>query len=795
MDIKGIGRKGNPSVLQEVQVMNSHITPPFHRQRGQPGFVGLLGVLLVVASVLGCQTAAPDSVRHPTVYPPPAFYPALASVTVPSPQSSPYPPPATPASSPTKPSSPSPTPLPTWPVQVPPLVTPTPLPHTLTAKNVLPQGAQLLAELVAPVAPGGKLAAVLLFHWPIFLITGENGESATNLHLRLVPLDGRPYTPTSSSKSASTVRVRRLDINNDGQDEVVIEPRSDPELVFRRAGPEGWLRLLSAHPLVFSGGALASPNDNRVGFENLAPVLFYAGPKQATLTDVDGDGVWEVDIAYSREDGAATWQVDRYRWDGSAYVYTTTLAQPAREPVPPSLYSRWVEQLMPLYKFPVWGKARLPVQRVLILAYEVRHVDINEDGDREWLLAYLAYPVYGSPDADRSPNGKVGLAVFDATGRLRWSSAGLDVYDLFTDGWLARVEMGLALNRETKGALEIAHTVLTIFEGSGAYTTAGTVVYRAEGDQLQPVWSSPVATSGQMGAGESGRDGYTLWPEDVDQDGKSEWLVSRVTGRLSLSSPNPVTWVNYSVFWPGAVAYAWSDTSYRPAFFTDGERRVPIRPSEAIFLVPRLPQPVRVDGLTDEWRQLEYGGKEPAIIWPLGVTSPLVPQLGWFEGWLYAHLSVPSTGGKLFVAVDADLEADFSRAALDKDDTVLVVHLPPDPTCRARGKAAVFHPNWQTAEEVQVGVTPLETLGNELCRVELGIPLALFGLADEPTPSDGGYVLGGPLPSDRRTYFLRAGQVVGGAVWSTSPGEGRADGKPFDESDPRTWGTWIFVRH
>jgi hypothetical protein len=57
-------------------------------------------------------------------------------------------------------------------------------------------------------------------------------------------------------------------------------------------------------------------------------VLYYAGRKGESFVDVDGDGRMGVDVAYSVEDGADTWQVDCYRWDGTRYAFSGARSRP-----------------------------------------------------------------------------------------------------------------------------------------------------------------------------------------------------------------------------------------------------------------------------------------------------------------------------------------------------------------------------------------------------------------------------------------------------------------------------------
>jgi hypothetical protein len=117
----------------------------------------------------------------------------------------------------------------------------------------------------------------------------------------------------------------------------------------------------------------------------VAGEIHYADPKEAVAADVDGDGLYEVDIAYSLEDGAGTWRVDRYRWDGQVYDYTETYSRTAAEAVPLERYRAMAAAVEALYDLRDLSGDGEPPSEVQVLAQEV---DADGDGRPETLLAY-----------------------------------------------------------------------------------------------------------------------------------------------------------------------------------------------------------------------------------------------------------------------------------------------------------------------------------------------------------------------------------------------------------------------
>ena len=704
---------------------------------------------------------SPIYTPHPT-HPPPT--PTYTSTPIPSP-------------SPTKPPIPTPTPFPTRPVLLPPVVTPTPLPYVLHPEDILPSGAHLLADTLVPLEWEGAKAAVLVYRWPWQPF--DRRTRGMEVHVALVPLHNHVYTPTLGVGNISgLVRVRQVDLNGDGAADVLIEPSASSTDVFEHASLLGWPMVLSQNGLVFKGGPWGSKYPRSpFWLLTLHPVLYYAGPKALHFQDVDGDGLWEADFAYSEEVGSSTWKVDRYRWDPreSVFRYVRTFPQPAEEPVSPSLYRRWVEQLAPLYSSSAWGKARLPVQGVEIQAYSVLHIDVNQDGQSEWLIAYLAHPVYGVPE-DRLPNGRVDLALFDSTGRLMWTTAHKNIYEKDTSGILSDLEMRLIWRDLPDGRREILHLLDVHWMGTGAGRQAWGVIYRWDKGGLRGVARFLLASHWRMGAGEAWSLGHSFWPGERGEG----WLLKREVRIESIGTPGRERY--YTLYWPGAIAYHWDGKTYVPARVIMGERSKRIRPTETLYLVPRLPRSLQVDGHLEDWRMVEYLEDEASTYWAL-FHGPPQAHLAWDEGSLYVATTV-DPGDVLHVALDTDLDGDFDDGQLNEDDYVFLLHVPTGWGCPGRVTLET-RPALHDASGIQARIHP--TRWRDRCHVEVKIPWNLVKVEPHTLAPTSGYVSGGRRPQEHRTYFPAAGRIFGGAVWTTST--------HYQIDDPRTWGTWIITRH
>lgn len=689
---------------------------------------------------------------------------------------------------PPKPRTATPTPFPTWPVTLPPLATPTPVPARLTAADLLPRGAELLADAVADVGPGGAPAVVLLYRWPLGLViphlviergtirprSGSHVFGSTDVHLRVVPLAGSTYTPQGTS-AHSPVLLRTADVNRDGLRDALILPRRQSSTLFDRSPLTSWPRILSAAEIPFQGGYLALPVSGWPFFKTQRPVLYYAGPKEGGLTDVDGDGLTEVEVAYSTEDGADTWQVDRYRWDGQAYVHTETFTRPAAEPIPPNRYQAMIRALEPLPEFQPLGKAQLPVQKVEVQAQQAVTLDVDGDGRLETLLAFLVTPLYGEGFRDRLIGGQMGLALFDAQGHLLWRSP-LERLALLTTLEVSVVPVSLAPGE--KGVL--AHW-FGIGEGTGRAWVGHVRLYRWHERQFEEVWDWKPVGGMNLGYGYHWRESDLIRMTDVDHDGRLEVLVEFTRSTLEIGSA-PWT-ANYLLRLPGALAFRWDGHAYRPAYFVAEGHTASIRPNLPLVFTPRLSQSLTIDGRTWDWMQVEYL-RSVAVRgrtgWPYN-SSPLA----WDERTLYlqAHMF---PGETLTLALDTDLAGDFDDPALSADDVVLEVALSSQPGCRGPLTIRFRHPA-REPEGIQAAVQPSGLGGN--CSLELAVPFEVLdvdGRALVPTP---GWVAGEKEPTGFREYRPRVGAVMGFAVEVNRP----TPSSPYRVDDPTTWNTLVFI--
>ena len=754
--------------------------------RGWKHLLRQLPTTLLLLLVLACTQTVPGT-KHPPATPTFNLSSPLSPLPTPTPpRRVPTPTPNIPPTRAPKPTF-TPTPVPTWPVVLPPLSTPTPLPAHLVPEDVLPTGAHLLADVVAPLKESGEPVALLVYRWPVGSVENGPFPQDTDVHMQLIPLGERTYTPRLGPQSVpGVVRMRVVDLEPDGYPDILLEPAPSPTYPFSLGLPWAWPLILSHRTFPFVGGYWGDVyKDDPRWFAHMRPVLYYAGPKGVRFSDAEGDGHWEVDVIYSTEDGADTWQVDRYVWNSrlQRYEATRTWTEPAQEPVPPRRFERWVEQLRPFYAFPPSGKAPYPAKRVEMRVQNVLHVDVDGDGRREWLVDFFMHPVYGTSE-DWKPNGPVGLAVFDEDDRLLWRSE-QDEVTWCLDGDRIDLKTRLLWRPEGREGARVLHLITVDFSGSGAWHVSQLHIYEPIRRTLRRIQPVMLAGGGRQGAGYGSRVNHAVWPQDVDGDGVEEWMFERRVRYENLELSSPFL-ANYTLRWPGAIAYTWDGHVYVPGYFVDGSRRVRIRPNEHIFLVPHMPRPLRIDGRTDDWHMVEYMmNMQEAVHWAR-FSGPLSIHLAWDERSLYVATHIP-LGGNAYIAVDTDLEGDFERNKLDDDDVVFRVETSSARGCQEPPRVYILHPTPARVVRVKAALAPLDY--PDACAFEMAIPWTLLGVHGNMV-AHAGYTLGEPRNLGLRTYVPAAGQIWGGGVWSRS-----AYAPPPDMNDLRKWHTWIFVRH
>ena len=237
----------------------------------------------------------------------------------------------------------------------------------------------------------------------------------------------------------------------------------------------------------FSGGNIdIGLNDrNLLDFNHARPVLYYAGLKQAVIADVDGDGLYEVDISYSEKDGADTWQVLRYRWKDGMYQYSGEhFTRPAQEAVPPEQFLKWSKALEPLPEVIMGGKGD-GQGPLAVRALQVSRMDINHDGTLETLMVYRVSTHFQNPFYYQT--GAMALALFAPDDTLVWRSD----YQTFAAASLEVSAETVELSPGEKGFMYQWSASCTGEPGSCGSNIA---LYRWNGYSIMPVWERQTAS-------------------------------------------------------------------------------------------------------------------------------------------------------------------------------------------------------------------------------------------------------------------------------------------------------------
>jgi hypothetical protein len=675
-------------------------------------------------------------------------------------------------------------------VIVPPLVTPTPTTRlrSLSADDLIPDGAEFLADAIADIGPEGTSAAVVVYRWPTWSSTIDQRIRIDVPEPQLIvrSLEGATYTPRQP-RPDSPVALLVTDLNGDGLRDAVTLPVQGGATVFTNSGLRSWPRILSAADIQFYGGHLSLPtHDDRFHFSG-QPVLYYAGRKQASFADVDADGRIEVDVAYSLEDGADTWQVDRYRWDGTRYIYSETWSRPAAEPVSADHYQNMLEAIEPLPEF----KRDSPAERTEIQSQEIIEFDLEGDGDPEILWTYLIRPFYGTEYERIAIFGDLWLSLFDDGNRLLWQE------QLHNNWDLVRLEAHIRPVRLGANSVGIVAHLLQRISGTGGHNDRWIILYEWNERALELPWQHVVEHGNSTGVGHSRSAQEAVWIQDIDGDGRVEVLLSdRIDQQMSASDPRAIRpWtVNYVFHMPGTLGLRRSlgRTTYQAAYWLQDGQVTPIRPQGPVGLAPRLSEPISIDGEDSDWHQIEHASWWGVRFWENEYYgfSPL-PAAAWDERMLYLKVDAYNeyTNRSVRVALDADLFGDFDRHHLDGDDFVVQFSFSKDtPSEQAQllVSSQVLRPRNATFE-VQAAAT-LHGNGT-CCSLEIAIPLEQLGLDGTELVPVPGWVTGGEEPNARREYYPRTGQMIGLAL---DLGD-EVSSDVYRMDDPTTWNTLIFI--
>lgn len=738
-------------------------------------------VVLLTLLVAGCAptftptlTPAFSPIPSPMISPTRTPRPTVTSMRLPT--LTPIPP---------KPPTPTETLIPTPPVACRSAGTSTPLPAmaNLTAADLLPLGAEFIADAVADVGTDGAVAAVIVYR----SLGAQPGDSddfldSDGLHVEAHTLGEASYTPRGTTPD-SPVDLLVVDLDGDGLREAVVLPNGHSALRFSHNGQISMPLVATAYRLEFEGGYM----ENFGGWDGFlvcnCPTLYLDGPKGISIADVDGDGLFEVDVAYSLEDGAASWQVDRYHWSGDAYKFQEALSRPADEAVSTEQYQAWAEALQP---WPAYDRYEQEYDRIEFQVQQVLDVDVDGDGHLETAVSYLIRYMMDTDYADNHYQGYVGLALFDGS-RLLWHAEPGSYFDGPQYLGLRPITLGA-------GQSGLLFSWLSLMSGTANAHYGLATLYRWDGQALVSVWSHSTMDGGRGGPGFAYHISNAFRLADVDGDGWNEILVRKAwwsTGDR---------YYDYTIDLPGEVAFHWDGDKYVPGYLIQEEELLPLRPRLPLFFAPRATLPLSLANDMAGWRQIEYwdstGWYDPSTRLWRG-TADIVSA--WDQETIYVAAFIEPTQ-TLTLALDGDLLGDWNDTGLNDDDLVLQVALVNGDTyCRGPVEVSVSHPvGWSvTVKATAAQVEPSPDLGRTVCALQIAVPLDALGLDSGALVPEPGWCVGeeytwdnllyGPQSATRRQYYPRAGQAIGFAAALGSRES------PVELSDPTGWGTLVFM--
>jgi len=518
-------------------------------------------------------------------------------------------------------------------------------------------------------------------------------------------------------------------------------------------------------------------------------VLYDAGPKQVTFEDVDGDGFIEVDVAYSLEAGADFWLVDRYRWDGSRFVYSETRPRRPAALVPYDRYEEMLAAIEPLPDLEFVGKTRMIPQAIRVETQEIIEFDLDADGRPETLWTYRLDPIY--KESTLAPVYELWLTILDADGRLLWQEP------------IQNIETLCSLSVSTTPVqLGPGSTGLLVHRMSQNNACRGgplgrAILYGWREGRLVRLLDRMVSNSGAGRGASIFRESISL--RDVDGDGWAEVLLSDRYKFFTMDGRTTVAYgryPSYEFYWPGTLALRrdTDSSSCLPAYYMNGEQRTSIRSSWPIVFAPRLSQPLVVDGYQNDWWQVEYNVWDPLRIENDTVDlilrpSPL-PAVSWDDQMLYLVTDRTGPGRTIIITLDTDLSGDSSDATLSEDDFVFVLTVPePRPTDDEQRDVVPVRTLNSGGKQVDVqAVTVLSRARNQRI-LEIAIPLDQIGLNSAALVPIPGWVGGSAGGIGEREYHPRAGQAIGLAVDVS----GWASSDAYLVDNPTTWNTLIFI--
>jgi hypothetical protein len=447
------------------------------------------------------------------------------------------------------------------------------------------------------------------------------------------------------------------------------------------------------------------------------------------------------------------------------------------------------------------------VKSSLLEFFEAKNKPLNND-------TYYFY-VLNAIELDLDRDGQDEIAVAYQFGQTPWQKFGVAVLRngkvLDADVDLLDAEFGqvsfvvVPLDRQKNGLLFKLYTTTT---GSGIHPATFYKMYQWQSDRITIAWDWNYYGGGRLGAA------FYKFQEErlrlMHLSGKPELdiLLSRKADNLSLSFSNPENYLHYQVDLPGGLVFSWHEDShsYRLSHFYNGANVSPIRPVDFIAHAPRVAKPIRIDGTTGDWLQVEYlpaldGYGKGTYHRSFGLFSP---QLAWDDKWLYFTLAAHPYS-LIYLAFDTDLQSDFEVGELNEDDYLFEIDMRP-----LTDEMALQPCLGYTARQIHPHPAKMDVatsvLGNSIqhCQVEGRISLRSLGITTAPVryPGYALQVLPTTLTGIEKTYPFTlyrpsSGKLIGFAVFAENEISAQSyqtnQFLSFSPHDPTTWGTLIFI--
>lgn len=347
--------------------------------------------------------------------------------------------------------------------------------------------------------------------------------------------------------------------------------------------------------------------------------------------------------------------------------------------------------------------------------------------------------------------------------------------------------------------------LLTTTSGSGVYPQIYRNMYLWQDGQLRNIWKWEYSGGGRAGWANSWGNFETVRFLHLSGQNELDLLLSRTSGEWAVFD-NPANYLFYNVRLPGELLFSWNERTqtYQLTHFYDGGRLKRIHPADFIVHVPRLTQPLTLDGRFYDWHQIEYMDALNGYGRGNWRRSPGVYEVSaaYDESYLYLGFRA-ATKTRIWIGLDTALAEDFENETLSEDDFLFELALSEDEpsACRLAQSLLV----WSHRVEIEAAAHPWE-YSDDFCDIELAIPLNWLPLKLPLVPQPG-YALRPQLhPEYDRPYkdnvfteyYPRPGALMGFALFGENETVEqqewlRFDLLPFQPQNPATWGTLLFI--